>query len=366
MSHLKIEQNTSSVEVISSTIIDKLYELAQSGTLDSSSNLKGNLQVTHAYEDAVTYLTTNYANLQINVTGGAYIRFADSAVAAICASNWGDGVGITKIQAAVVTDFSDKFAGKNIKTFKELTNFVNLKMEYNETSFIGSSIEYIDLSNITKVGTLGNYYSYVFYNCTQLGSVVFSDNLESIGSLTFNNCSKFNSKLPTSIKYLGSLALANTAYSYDVNLPNLIDVTSDKTNIPNEITGWLMDGWFGYTQIERVTNLGSITRISRNKDNFCMGCFEGCPNLKYVTLPATLQTIGCRTFSGDSALIYIKCLAITPPTIQSSLWLDGTNSSFKIYVPDDSVDAYKVASYWSTYASRIFSLTQFAMDFPNG
>lgn len=365
MSHLNLSQSTSSIEVVASSVIEKLYELAQT-SLDETSDVQGNIQVTHAYEDAVAYLLSKFTNLQINVTSSAYIRFADSVVANICASNWGDGTGITKIQASVVTDFSNKFAGKNITTFTELTNFVNLKMDYNGTSFNSASIESIDLSNITKVGTLGNYYPYVFYDCSKLDSVIFSDNLESIGSQAFYTCSKFNSKLPTSIKYLGNCALAKTAYSYDVNLPNLIDVTSDKTNIPNEITGLLMDGWFAFTKIERVTNLGSITRISRNANDFALGCFEGCSNLKYVTLPATLQTIGCRTFSGDSALIYIKCLAITPPTIQSSLWLDGTNSSFKIYVPDDSVDAYKVASYWSTYASRIFSLTQFAMDFPNG
>ena len=115
-----------------------------------------------------------------------------------------------------------------------------------------------------------------------------------------------------------------------------------------------------------MTNLGLITRISPNANDSVMGCFQECHNLKYVTLPATLQTIGCRTFSGDSALIYIKCLAITPPTIQSSLWLNSTNNTFKFYVPDDSVDAYKTATNWSTYASRIFSLTQFAIDFPNG
>ena len=179
MKHLYIKQNNN-VEIVSSDIIEKLYQISQGEGLDSTSDLIGNLQCTHAYDDAVTYLTTKFKNLQINVTSGAYIRFADSITQGICSSNWGDGTGITVAQAAVVTDFSDKFTGKNIKTFKELTNFVNLKMEYNGTSFNSTSIESIDLSNITKVGTLGNYYPYIFYNCTKLASVIFSDNLESI------------------------------------------------------------------------------------------------------------------------------------------------------------------------------------------
>lgn len=365
MSHLKIEQNTSSVEVISSTIIDKLYELAKSGTLDSSSNLKGNLQVAHAYEDAVTYLTTNYANLQINVTGGAYIRFADSAVASICAANWGDGTGITTIQAAVVTTLSDKFkSNSSIKTFSEFNKFTNVKLELTNTSFEGSSIESINLSNITRIGTLGNFYSYPFSNCTKLTSVIFSATCESLGYYAFRNCTLLNTLLPTSIKYLINGCMTNTAYSHDLNLPNLVDVP--QSLMANGTIEDYLDGWFSGTKIQNVVNLGQITRLSRNSENYRQGCFEGCSLLKRIVLPETLQAIGCRTFYGCTALIYIKCLAVTPPTIQSSLWLDSTNSTFKIYVPDASVDAYKAANYWSTYASRIFSLTQFAIDFPNG
>ena len=365
MKHLYIKQNNN-VEIVSLDIIEKLYQISQGG-LYSTSDLIGNLQCTHAYDDAVTYLTTKFKNLQINVTDGSYIRFADNAVRQICATNWGDGTGITLVQASMITSFGNKFAqNSSIKSFMECSKFVNVKMDFNDTNFSGSSIESIDLSKVTKVGTLGNYYPYLFQDCTALKTVVFSNTTESIGSFTFTDCSSFNSKLPESIKYLGHCAVENTAYSYDVNLPNLIDITADKTNVPGDLLYWLMDGWFTGTNIQRVTNLGSITRISGNSDNYAKGCFEHCSKLKYVTLPATLQTIGCRTFYGDSALIYIRCLATTAPTIQSSLWVDNTNSTFKIYVPDDAVSVYKSAAYWSNYASRIFSLTQFAIDFPNG
>ena len=98
INHLNIEQATSSIEVVSSSVIDKLYELAQNPSLDVSSNIQGNLQVSRAYEDAVTFLTNKFSNLQINVTGGTYIRFSDSLVQSICATNWGDGNGVTSLQ----------------------------------------------------------------------------------------------------------------------------------------------------------------------------------------------------------------------------------------------------------------------------
>ena len=47
MKHLKIEQSTSSIEVVDSKVIDKLYNLVLfhpvGESLDSTSNLKGNL-----------------------------------------------------------------------------------------------------------------------------------------------------------------------------------------------------------------------------------------------------------------------------------------------------------------------------------
>ena len=55
-------------------------------------------------------------------------------------------------------------------------------------------------------------------------------------------------------------------------------------------------------------------------------------------------------------------MAVTPPSIESG----AIGNNYNIYVPDASVSAYKVATNWSAYASRIFSLTQFNIDFPNG
>ena len=126
MKHLYIKQNNN-VEIVSSDIIEKLYKISQGEGLDSTSDLIGNLQCTHAYDDAVTYLTTKFKNLQINVTGGSYIRFADDAVRQICATNWGDGIGITAAQAAAVSSVGTKFqANTSITSFDEIKLFTKI------------------------------------------------------------------------------------------------------------------------------------------------------------------------------------------------------------------------------------------------
>ena len=37
----------------------------------------------------------------------------------------------------------------------------------------------------------------------------------------------------------------------------------------------------------------------------------------------------------------------------------GLSADLKIYVPDDSVEAYKQASGWSKYAEKIFALSSY-------
>ena len=110
MKHLLLKQNTTGIEIVTAKIIEKMYTLAKSEELDTSSTYEGNLQVTYTYEDSVSYLlgnkddgTRRFPNLSINVTEGKYIRFEDPVVEQICATNWGDGTGITIAQAAAVS-----------------------------------------------------------------------------------------------------------------------------------------------------------------------------------------------------------------------------------------------------------------------
>jgi len=66
MTHLYIEQATDKTEEVNSSIISKLYELAISGDLDNTSNLKGRLHSNTAKEKHVTYLNNNFDELYIS------------------------------------------------------------------------------------------------------------------------------------------------------------------------------------------------------------------------------------------------------------------------------------------------------------
>jgi hypothetical protein len=88
--------------------------------------------------------------------------------------------------------------------------------------------------------------------------------------------------------------------------------------------------------------------------------FYDCDNLISITIPSGVKSIGRQAFDYSDNLASIYCKAATPPTCSSSQF-SGIASNFKIYVPVESVNAYKVATYWKKHVSAIVGY-----DFENG
>jgi hypothetical protein len=101
-------------------------------------------------------------------------------------------------------------------------------------------------------------------------------------------------------------------------------------------------GCSGITSIDipdSVTNIGSTA-------------FKDCYNLASVNIGSGVTNINGWAFSPCRSLINITITAVTPPTLVAHAFDTGA-SGMKIYVPAESVDAYKAASSWSPYASNI-------------
>ena len=80
--------------------------------------------------------------------------------------------------------------------------------------------------------------------------------------------------------------------------------------------------------------------------------FADCYNLTSITIPDSVTTIGDSAFTNCSSLTSVYCKAVTPPAGGYNMFYDNA-SGRKIYVPAESVEAYKSASYWSSYKSYI-------------
>ena len=78
--------------------------------------------------------------------------------------------------------------------------------------------------------------------------------------------------------------------------------------------------------------------------------FSYCGSLTSVTIPDSVTSIGNRAFEGCLSLKEIYCKPTTPPYYGLDMFL-YTHSTLKVYVPRDSLEAYKTR--WSYYASYI-------------
>ncbi len=217
-----------------------------------------------------------------------------------------------------------------------------------------------------KVTSIGYH---AFENCTSIESITIPDGVTSIGDYAFEDCSYLKSvTLPKSLTHIGALALGydgsysfhlkvygfkiigyknSVAYRYamendfefvslgDVS-PFVYDELDDETveitryngyeaqlDIPAEIDG------------KKVTSIGNVA-------------FEGCTNLKNVTIPGRVTSIG--NFAFDS------CPNLKTVIIPKSVTSIG-NLAFGYYMDKElsgteKVDAFTIKGYAGTEAER--------------
>ena len=167
-----------------------------------------------------------------------------------------------------------------------------------------------------RITTIGQS---AFANCSSLTSVVIPDSVTTIGNSAFSGCYSLTSvTIPDSVTTIGQIAFANCSSLTSVTIPD------------------------------------SVTTIGER-------AFGDCSSLTSVTIEDSVPTIGHFTFYGCSNLTSVYCKAITPPAGGINMF-NGNVPGRKIYVPTESVEAYKSAAWWSNYANEIEGY-RFDVDF---
>ena len=141
-----------------------------------------------------------------------------------------------------------------------------------------------------------------------------------------------------------ALFLDNDVHTFAV-MKNIV-----RLNIPEGVLN-LSDAISNATKLERVVLPQSFNEL-RNYG------FQGCSNLREV------HFLRRDTFTMYSYVFY-NCLrlealyfhSINPPTIMADTFT-GCKADVNIYVPAESVDAYKSAQYWSERAAYIQAIPE--------
>ncbi len=245
-------------------------------------------------------------------------------------------------------------------TFDTLGKHI-VKYKFNGTSIKFQTLFYMCPNLVSAVipETITSIEGVIFSSCTNLANVVLPKTLTFIGDGVFEYCSKlttisipngvteikncFNNSGLTYIDLPNSVTTLNGTF-YTINSLKRVNSNVDgECNIPNSVTTIGANTFsqsYGLTSINipySVTTIGNVA-------------FSGNRNLRQITIGSGITSIGNQATVNSTNIQSITIKTTTPPTISELTWQSTT---CPIYVPAESVDAYKTATNWSSYADRI-------------
>ena len=216
---------------------------------------------------------------------------------------------------------------QNIYSVGGIEHFVNLE---SFQAYNAIALRTLDLSKNTNLRTIKEQ---ALYKCHGLESVILPSTIETIEGDAFHNCPKLASiNIPDGVKSIGSYAFAGDLQLAEITLPQSIETIGRNA--------------FAATGLLSLVLPEGVTVTSQDM------CYN-CQKLTSLTLPTTITNIGYHSFDECNALVEIHCKATTPPTLEQYAFEDAVKER-KIYVPQDSIEAYKAADGWSDFADQIF------------
>ena len=245
----------------------------------------------------------------------------------------------------------------------EMGNGCFRSCEHIDTCTIGSGLTEIPrdtfyLSNISAITIPSNIetigYS-AFGSCNNLQSVEFEEGCQVISEYAFQLTDKLvNIELPNSLREIGMGAFEDSGLKY-VAIPTYVEeIGNNAFGYCDDLTGVSIGAKIvGEAAFFWCTGLTSVD-MNRGVEEIGVSCFTNCPKLNSISLPSTIKSIGTRAFSSLPYGFSLTCMASTPPAAADE-FIDISNWQGWIYVPSGSVTAYKTASGWSNYASRIIA-----------
>ena len=167
--------------------------------------------------------------------------------------------------------------------------------------------------------------SEAFQSNKELVTISISDGISGIGTSAFSGCT----------------SLENVIFSEEVTMTYINSAT-----------------FYGCISLKSINLPDSVHVINP-------GAFAGCTSLTSITIPQNVTGIYGGpyydydgAFEGCKALNTVYCKSTTPPSLPKyntgNCWIFSNNApERKIYVPKESVDAYKKANGWKVYAEDI-------------
>ena len=246
-------------------------------------------------------------------------------------------------------------------TFYGCTSLTSITIPNSITRVGDSAFAYCThLSSITIPDSVTSIGRNAFDGCSSLVSITIPNSVTSIGDYAFSNCTSLSSiMIPNSVTSIGLGTFRECTSLTNITIPDSISSIENYSFIDCSTLSYIIIPGsvksIGTSAFRRCTSLTSIT-IPDSVTSIGLYAFNGCSSLVNITIPKSVTSIGREAFSSCTSLTGITLLPITPPNAGSNLF-NETNEC-PIYVPAESVEAYKTAPVWSDYANLIQAIPE--------
>lgn len=239
------------------------------------------------------------------------------------------------------------------------------------------------LKTINLPNTLKQIGEYAFKGCTSLLSIEIPDSVSTLGNSVFNACESLVSvKLPDSLRAIPDLAFDNCHALSEINFPETLEQIGSKSFyrtklksviIPEKVTTieaytfcncadlvsvklpanltTIFDRGFAATAIEEISLPNSIKTLD-------VYAFNACRKLRSVYIPEGVTSISDYAFQACDSLHEFHIRRVSPLSITDDVFgapnvRTPIDTQVTLFVPNGSLDAYKNANVWSSFANIV-------------
>ena len=206
------------------------------------------------------------------------------------------------------------------------------------SAFVGN----YDLKELSIPGSLESIGDMAFESCWGLKKITIPAGVTSIGAGILSYCAWLDSVI---------VVPGNSVYDSREKCNAIIETATNKlvagcnnTFIPLSVTVIGEEAFSYCNQMDSLNIPAGVKSIE-------YGAFRGCSKIKTFVIPESVESIDAYAFNGCSKLDSVVVQRTVPPTLEANAF--GYTNDCPIYVPAESLQAYKEAPNWSTYESRI-------------